>query len=251
MPSSAAEQTDGSAWVAGADGFRDGWVVVLYRPDTGTTRYRTVDGVDALLTLPETPAVLGVDMVLGCPDTVEPGGRACDRAARQLLGHPRGASVFSPPAYDALQADTYGEAQRRNRASGPDAPGLSKQTYHLFPKMRALAAHVTPERQSRVREVHPELSFYAMNGDAPMADSKHSDTGRRARLDLLAAHGFPDVTNTVSSFARGAVGRDDLLDAHAACWTARRIHEGTAERCPPLSEDAPTNTRGVRMEIWR
>jgi predicted RNase H-like nuclease len=238
-------------WVAGADGFRDGWVVVLDRSATGTTRCRTVDGVDALLSLPESPAVIGIDMVIGCPDAAEPGGRACDRAARQLLGHPRGTSVFSPPAYDALQADTYDEAQRRNRASGPDAPGLTKQTFHLIPKLRALAEHVTPERQDRVREVHPELSFYAMNGETPMHDSKHTDAGRKVRLDLLVDHGFPDAAAAVEAFAGGALGADDVIDAHAACWTARRIHEGTAERCPPRSDEAPTNARGLRMEIWR
>jgi hypothetical protein len=42
-----------------------------------------------------------------------------------------------------------------------------------------------------------------------------------------------------------------VLDAHAACWTARRLHDGRAERCPPRSEDAPRTTRGLRMEIWR
>jgi predicted RNase H-like nuclease len=152
-----------------------------------------VDGVDALLTLPEAPAVLGVDMVVGLPDQAAPGGRRCDRAARQLLGRPRSASVFSPPAYGALSAETYDEAVRRNRASGPDAPGLSKQTFHLFPKMRALAAHMTAARQDRVREVHPELAFYALRGGAPMAESKHTEAGRDARAALLAAHGFPNV----------------------------------------------------------
>ena len=238
-------------WVAGADGFRDGWVVVLHRSATGTTRCRTVDGVDALLSLPESPAVIGIDMIIGCPDAAEPGGRACDRAARQLLGHPRGTSVFSPPAYDALQADTYAEAQRRNRASGPDAPGLTKQTFHLIPKLRALAEYVTPERQDRVREVHPELSFYAMNGDAPVAESKHTDAGRAVRRALLAEHGFADLDESVSALADGVLGADDVIDAHAACWTARRLHEGTAERCPPRSDEAPTNARGLRMEILR
>jgi predicted RNase H-like nuclease len=239
------------AWVGGVDGFRDGWVVVLHQPTTDTTRCRTVDGVDALFDLPEAPAVLGVDMVIGLPDRAEPGGRACDRAARQLLGHPRGASVFSPPARAALGAETYEEALRRTRASGPDAPGLSKQTYHLLPKMRALTEHMTPTRQERVREVHPELAFYALNGDAPVADSKHTEAGRNARIELLADHGFSDVEVTAAHLSGGELGADDVLDAYAACWTARRIHQGTAERCPPREDPAPRNDRGLRMEIWR
>jgi predicted RNase H-like nuclease len=243
--------TASDVWVAGADGYRDGWVVALWRPASGAVRRRTVEGVDALLALPEAPAVLGVDLPIGCPDAAAPGGRACDRQARRLLGHPRGASVFSPPAHDALQATTYEEALRRNRASAPDAPGLSKQAFHLVPKLRALTARMTPERQARVREVHPELAFYAMNGDAPVADSKHTEAGRAARLTLLAAHGVPDVAAAVEAMAAGPVGADDVLDAHAACWTARRVHEGTAERCPPTDEAAPRTARGLRMEIWR
>jgi predicted RNase H-like nuclease len=243
--------TDASLWVAGADGFREGWVVVLWQPAAGTTRRRTVDGVDPLLSLPEAPAVLGVDMVIGCPDAAVPGGRACDRAARRLLGHPRGTSVFSPPAYDALRADTYDEALRRNRASGPNAPGLSKQTFHLVPKIRALAERMTPRRQERVREVHPELAFYAMNDDAPVDDGKRTAAGRRARIDLLTAHGVPGVKAAVDTLPGGPLGADDVLDAHAACWTARRIYEGIAERCPPRNEQPPRNARGLRMEIWR
>ncbi|MCS3861722.1 putative RNase H-like nuclease [Salinibacter ruber] len=247
MPSS----TEPSAWVAGTDGFRDGWVVVLHRPRTGTTRCRTVDGVDALFDLPEAPSVLGVDMVIGLPDRAVPGGRTCDQAARQLLGHPRGASVFSPPAHAVLGAETYDEAQRRNRASGPDAPGLTKQAFHLLPKMQALAERMTPARQDRVREVHPELAFYTMNGDAPIADSKHTDAGRAARAALLATHGFSEIETVTDGLSGGPVGADDVLDAHAACWTARRIHAGTAERCPSKDAAAPRNDRGLRMEIWR
>jgi len=243
--------SDSAPWIAGADGYRDGWVVVLWQPATDTMRRRTVGGVEALLTMPEAPAVLGIDMVIGCPDVAVPGGRACDRAARRLLGHPRGASVFSPPAYDTLQADTYEDALRRNRASGPDAPGLSKQAFHLLPKIRALAEHVTPRRQERVREVHPELAFYAMNDDAPVAASKHTDAGRRARIALLTRHGLPTIEAAVDALPGGPLGADDVLDAHAACWTARRILEGTAERCPPQGEDAPRTARGLRMEIWR
>lgn len=236
-------------WVAGVDGCRNGWMVVLWHPSSASVRRRMVNTANALVHLPETPAIVGVDMVIGCPDAAEPDGRQCDRAARQLLGHPRGTSVFSPPAYDALWAETYEEAVRRNRASGPEAPGLSKQTFHLFPKLRELAECMTPPRQERIREVHPELAFYAMNGDAPVEASKHTDAGRARRLDLLSAHGFPDVRSVAEP--RGATGLDDVLDAHAACWTARRIHDGTAERCPPLPSPAPCNDRDLRMEIWR
>lgn len=238
-------------WVAGADGYRDGWLVVLWRPDTETVRCRTLSDTTLLFDLPEEPSVLGVDMVIGCPDRAQPGGRRCDREARQLLGQPRGASVFSPPAHAALETDSYADANRRNRASGPDAPGLSKQSFHLIPKIRALATYMTPARQAQVREVHPELAFFAMNGDTPVQASKHTDAGREKRTALLAAHGFPNVEQRRAQWTGPSLGVDDVLDAHAACWTARRIQVETAERCPPRDKRAPRNARGLRMEIWR
>ncbi len=240
-----------SPWVAGADAYPEGWVVVLWHTATEEVRRRTVPDVSALLALDESPSVLGLDMIVGLPDRAAPGGRQCDRAARQLLGRKRGTSVFSPPAHPVLGADSYDEAQRRNRASGPDAPGLSKQTYYLLPRLRAVARHLTPDRQAWIREVHPELSFYAMNDDTPLAESKHAPAGQQGRLDLLSRHGFSDLAEEDNAHADGTASLDDVLDAHAACWSARRLHQGTAERCPPVDADAPRNARGLRMEIWR
>lgn len=248
---STGESPTENVWLGGADGTPNGWIVVLASRNTGDVRCRTVPRTEDLFALPEGPAVLGVDMVIGCPDVAAPGGRCCDREARSLLGHPRSSSVFSPPAYGALSADTYDEAQRRNRESGPDAPGLSKQTFYLFPKIRSLAGSMTPDRQSQVVEVHPELAFYVMNGDRPVKRSKHTPSGLEERIDLLEGHGFPNLSARMGDLA-GTAGRPhDLVDAHAACWTARRVQEGTAERCPPLDVSARRNDRGLRMEIWR
>jgi len=245
--------TDANTWVAGVDGFRNGWMVVLWQPSTGDVRRRTVDDVEALVGMDEAPAMVGVDMVIGLPEAAEPGGRACDRQARTLLGRPRSSSVFSPPARAALEAGDYEEAQRLNRASGPRAPGLTIQAFHLLPKMKALDEALTPARQQRVREVHPELAFYAMNGDEPVVDSKHTEAGKEGRADLLAAHGFADVADATDRLAGGGLGADDVLDAHAACWTAHRILTHTAQRLPDVANDdeVPTDARGLRMEIWR
>lgn len=237
--------------MAGADGFRDGWVVVLWQHETDEIRCRSVGTVEELLHLEEKPLVLGIDMVIGLPDSAETGGRSCDRRARELQGHRRGTSVFSPPAYDALQADSYAEAQRLNRASGPDAPGLSRQSYHLLPKMRALAEAMSPDRQDGIREVHPELSFYAMNDDSAVDAGKHSRIGRAARVELLKLHGMPGIEDAIRRTPVATLGADDVLDAYAACWTAHRILGGDAERCPPRNQRAPRNGRGLRMEIWR
>jgi predicted RNase H-like nuclease len=223
--------------------------VVLHHQQSGRVRRRTEASLADLLACDEQPAVIGIDMVVGLPDRAERGGRECDRQARKLLGHPRGSSVFSPPVHAALRADSYDEAQNIQRASAEDAPGLSIQTYHLIPKLREVAACMTPGLQDRVREVHPELAWYAMNGETTVETSKHDAAGREVRVALLEDHGFPDAADAVDAYAGGDVGPDDVLDAHAVCWSAARIARGEAECLP--SGETPRNDRGLRMEIWR
>jgi len=247
------EPTRGDAsqerWVAGADGFNGGWFVVLRRPADGAIRRCRVASLDELLDVSEAPVYVGIDMVVGLPDRAERGGRTCDQMARSLLGHPRSSSVFSPPAHAALSAETYDEARTLHTGTAENAPGITIQAFHLLPKMREVDRVVTPERQKRIREVHPELAFYAMNGDAPVAASKHKPDGREIRVDLLTAHGFADMDAVVDKHRGQGVGVDDILDAHAVCWSAGRMLEGEAQRLP--AEDVPVNGRGRRMEIWR
>lgn len=238
-----------TGWVAGVDGCRGGWFVVLSRMDGRAVRHRRVDGFEALLTLPEAPRVVGIDVIIGLPDAPRQGGRACDRRARQLLGGARSSSVFSPPAYAVLDCATYAEALAVNRAHSPDGVGLSKQTFHLLPKLRAVAEHMTPARQKYMREVHPELAFFAMNGARPLAHSKHKAAGRHERITLLRAQGFDSVRAAIDEYAGADVGADDMLDAYAVCWSAQRMAQGTAVRLPAPAP--PRNARGLCMEIWR
>lgn len=238
-----------SAWVAGADGCRAGWFVVLRETSTGRVRRRVVPSFEALLAMSEAPVALAIDVIIGLPDAPRSGGRKCDRQARQLLGWPRSSSVFSPPAQAAIGCTSYDEALAVNRRHSSDGVGISKQTFHLFPKLRAVDAQMTPARQQRVREVHPELAFFAMNGEAPLRHSKHEDAGQRERVQLLRDYGVGNVEAAVETHAGRDVKRDDVLDAHAACWTARRLQQGTATRLPQGAP--PHNARGLRMEIWR
>jgi predicted RNase H-like nuclease len=229
--------------IAGVDGCRAGWVVALLDVVTGRTAFRVVPKFSDVLTLCEKPVVIGVDMPIGLLDAAERGGRACDRLARDLLGWPRRNSVFSPPVRGALAADTFPSACRLNRASSPLGIGISKQCFAIFGKLNEVDAAMSPAVQSRVFEVHPELSCTAMLAGKPMAYGKKTPSGRTERLGVLALTGLATTVPTVA----GATS-DDVLDALAACWTARRIHEGQAVRVP---HHPPVDARGLRTEIWR
>ena len=125
-------------WVAGVDGCRAGWVVVLRDRHVGTRLARVVSDFRAVLALPEAPAVIAVDVPIGLLAVATAGGRTCEVLARQLLGK-RASSVFSAPARPALAAFRAGGAYQvvssANRCGIASAPGISQQTFGILPKI--------------------------------------------------------------------------------------------------------------------
>jgi len=231
-----------SVWVAGVDGSKSGWFVVLWQPDTHAVRWRVVEDTADLFALAEQPEVIVIDMVLGLPSEAERGGRACDRAARKLLGWPRSSSIFSPPCRAALACTTYPEALAVNRASSAAHIGISKAASYRVPKIRALDA-CWP--QVGLYEGHPELSFYALNDDAPMPASKHKPEGRAQRQALLLNAGFDVVEEALANRPKG-VKPDDVLDAFAVCWSAGRVASGIAITLP---DHSPADALGRPMAV--
>ena len=78
-------------------------------------------------------------------------------------------------------------------------------------------------------EVHPEVSFRAMFG-APIPYSKKTWNGQMQRRQLLANVGL-ELPEQIEGDG-GTVPVDDILDAAAAAWTARRWTNGEAESLP-------------------
>jgi predicted RNase H-like nuclease len=234
--------------VAGVDGCKKGWVVVLVELNgeggVGSEECRVVSTFREVLDLSENPRYVGIDIPIGLPVNAVPGGRSCDREARRMLGRKRGSSVFAPPVRAVLSADSYEKASALNRSSSKHAIGLSKQVYGLVAKLREVHDAMSPDLQMRVREVHPEVSFTAMNDSRPLETSKRSAEGQEERVSLLEQH-FPKVRETLDSMKRGVLL--DAIDAYAAAWSAWRMARGKASYIP---QEPELDSRGLRMGIW-
>jgi len=162
------------------------------------------------------------------------GRRACDKAARKLLGQPRGSSVFPAPCRPALGAQTYAEASSINRQK--TTRGLSQQAWGIAPKIKQVDDAITSECQRWAFEVHPKVCFWALNQRRPMARNKKTKEGAAERLFLLRRV-FPQVETHLANRPRG-IGADDLLDAAAAAWTALRWYRNEAECvCTPEHDE--------------
>ncbi|MBF5082761.1 DUF429 domain-containing protein [Quadrisphaera sp. INWT6] len=232
--------------VLGADVWDGRWVGVvleegaapraLVAPTVAELVARAEDGGPPL-------AVVGLDIPVGLQDDAP---RAADLAARRVLG-PRASSVFATPVRAALVAPDHAEAVRVSRAA--IGAGVSVQAYGLRHRVlevdgwvRAVGAEGAGGR--RVVEVHPEVSFAAMDGGRPLAARKKSWAGAVRRRSLLAAHGvvLPDELGEA-----GAAAVDDVLDAAAVAWTARRVARGEARSLPDPPERTPD---GWDAAIW-
>jgi len=231
-------------WVAGADGYKNGWFVVLYEVRSGNVSCVAKQSFAEVLSLPQRPKVIAVDIPIGLLDAAQHGGRDCDMKARQLLRDRRSA-VFSPPVRAAICAMDYESAKRANQESSPSNIAISKQAHAISPKIYEVDVLMTRGMQDRIFEVHPEFCFLELAGH-PMKNSKKTEAGYRERKGFLP--GFREIIQQLEMQQPPKLKKDDVLDACAACWTAKRIHEKIAIRIP---SDPPIDSRGLRMEMWR
>jgi predicted RNase H-like nuclease len=228
--------------LAGVEPCRGGWLVASAKlqgiqlhpqePEIITTFTDVLDYKPAF-------QIIALHMPIGLPSAPSPGGRACDRDARKLLGWPRAGAILSPPVRKALKAKSYDDAWE---ISG----GLNAVSWLQMKWIREVDKEIAPYWQRTVFEVHPDLSFFQLNDDSPMSYGKRTTLGQKERRTLLEKR-MPGVDRILDMSLRG-VGPWQLLDAAADLWTARRIASRAVSRVP---EDPVWDDQGLRMEIIR
>lgn len=212
--------------VLGVDACRGGWVAL--RDDLAGFFGSTIGEVVAAAEQDAAVVtVVGIDIPIGLPTATE---RRADLLARRMVGR-RASSVFSTPVRAALQAPTHAEASAV--AASLTGRGISRQAYALGPRILDVDTWAR-SADLPVIEVHPEVSFATMAGH-PLAHGKKSWAGaeERRRLLVTSGVGLPGDLGPPGAVAAA----DDVLDALAVCWTARRYAEGRARCYPDEPED--------------
>jgi len=216
--------------VHGVDGCRKGWICVSLDLSTGELSAKVFKTAKALFK--DRPGPIGIDIPIGLPAATS---RKCDVAARRLLKVPRSSSVFPVPMRAALNPKfTYKAACDANEKQC--GKRLPQQSYAILPKIREVDRLLQKDAnlRKRVYEVHPEVSFYYWNEEKPMEYAKKSGFGFLERYKLVEKE-FPGAVLQIrEEHPRSAVADDDILDAIAAAWTARRINFGKKKyKCIP------------------
>lgn len=234
----------------GVDGCPAGWFGVGF-DRCGDHELRVFTSFYELLAHYVEARLVLVDIPIGLPEGPE--RRECDRQARKLLGR-RGSSVFpSPTRQTTEQAAASPEDYRaalavERRFAGK---GISRQAFAISPKiaevdavLRSRDAGMTPT----VREVHPELCFWALNDRQPMRSSKKRSAGVDERLGVLKnlePRSREIYEGAGFKFRRKIVGRDDIVDALVAALVARERFD----RLTSIPDVPPRDAKGLLMEM--
>ena len=219
----------------GLDGFSRGWVAVVLDESEQAISFHS-DISDALSGRFDRA---GIDIPIGM---TEDGERACDSLAREKL-RPHGSRVFTGARRwlwekfrDPDQANR--EALRRGQKR------VSRQLWHLGPKIMEVDAFLRAHRALDIREVHPELVFLRLNGSKPLPPKK-SEAGDALRRRLLKRAGFREIERWLAEVRIGTgAKRDDVLDACAVAIAAREPAGSLPEGTPRL------DAYRLPMHIW-
>jgi predicted RNase H-like nuclease len=125
---------------------------------------------------------------------------------------------------------------------------MSSQAWGIVPKIREVDTLLrqNPQMAPKIREVHPEVSFFHMNRHSPLPDGKKTGAGQARRLNLLQPHFGSFVNSALEAGKQPGCANDDILDAFAAMWTAERIVRGTASQ---IAHPPRVDSFGLSMEI--
>lgn len=232
-----------STIIAGVDGCKAGWLCLTKSLTTGSIHAHILRTIHDLLNLNPRPALAMVDVPIGLPDA---GSRECDLWARKVLRPPRASSVFPAPIRPILTAISY--LQACDIGARVEGRKLSKQTWAILPKIREADEFLRSDatRTTWVREIHPEVSFWAWNENQAMAHGKKTLNGRMEREALVRPFFGEAYTTAQASLPRSQYSNDDLLDAFAALWSGERLFHGKAITLPA---NPPIDSFQLRMEI--
>ncbi len=233
----------------GVDGSPDGWIAVWYDSD-GYAGARLYDSVGSLWAEhADSAETVLIDVPIGLREQSS-AKRACDDTARTLLSPVRHSSVFPVPVRAAVHEDSYESAKRTQEQLTDGSLGV--QSWNIADNIAELDTFLRQHRETAVgtvREAHPEVCFWALNGESP---AEYSKTGQPAagfweRIDILERFDEAVVSHVRSAGTNidATVGNDDIVDAFALALTA----------CPAtgqlqtLPDEPPEDERGIPMEM--
>lgn len=212
----------------GVDGCRAGWLAITLAPDN-RWEVNIFNIFSQLWDRFSAASLILIDIPIGLrqgnPEkgSIERHERRCDKEARKLLGPKRRSCVFRVPCRPAVYLSSYDDAIVQNEKL--TGTRIFRATWNIVGKVREIDEFLLSNHQVRgsIREMHPELCFWSLNGCQPLRYSKTKENGYLERFKLLQSV-YPQseaiIDYTLSNYLRKQVKKDDILDALCGAITA-------------------------------
>ena len=217
--------------IIGIDGCKSGWFSVWENQDK-SIHSSVFSNLNELKNFfkNESQLIIGIDMPVVLSEVIP---RQADQLARKLLSK-KASSVFTAPTPEMLNQPNYEKASLvSKRLFGKS---MSLQSWYLFPKIKDVQTMIHHE-DMQIYEIHPELSFRAMNNEQVILESKKTLEGFALRNSLLSMHFKNFIFEEIRrQYARKDVMDNDILDALAVLWSAKRIQSNQASFLPQAPE---------------
>ena len=217
--------------IIGIDGCKSGWFSVWENQDK-SIHSSVFSNLNELKNFfkNESQLIVGIDMPVVLSEVIP---RQADQLARKLLSK-KASSVFTAPTPEMLDQPNYEKASLVSKKLF--GKSMSLQSWYLFPKIKDVQTMIHHE-DMQIYEIHPELSFRAMNTEQVILESKKSPEGFAIRNSLLTMHFKNFIFEEIRrQYARKDVMDNDILDALAVLWSAKRIQSNQASFLPQAPE---------------
>ena len=214
--------------VIGIDGCKAGWIIAKTLENESIS-FQIIKNLNDVYLEGINVSHIGIDIPLQLSHT---GKRFAEIEARSLLKN-RACTIFTPPTLNALRAKNYMDACEVN--FNECGKRISKQSWNLFPKIKEAQEFLDNKSINKLRvfEVHPELSFMAMNDMSLVQASKKTDIGREIRIKLIQKF-FPKFSfeSVRNEYKKNQALDDDILDSVSVLWSTQRIVDNIANFVP-------------------
>lgn len=227
----------------GIDGCKAGWFYVGIN-ENDQYRFGIVSAFNEILQIVDQSVQVLVDIPIGLRER-DLKERLCDLEARKILGN-RKSSVFPPPSRPALAFSDYKQASQINfQYTGRK---LSQQSFAISKKIKEVDdLIINTKMQGKIREMHPEVCFWALNNYQSMNFNKKKVDGLEERKRILKKY-FSITNNLIeearSNYLKKDLATDDILDALIGAVSARFY-----KNLRQLPDHPEKDAKGLKMEI--
>lgn len=255
----------------GVDACTGGWVSVGLNRG-GEYELKAFFFFDELLAYFESAKLILVDIPIGLFQGA--GRRMCDKDAKTKLGKIKDSVFWTPTRQIANWLEqlpleqppqsysaAYKAARKYELKFTDNKQSMSSQAFGILPRI-AEVDKVMLERKRKgetipkIREVHPEICFWAMKGRKELLHKKNEKdgTGIKERIDILKSIEISSLNaqNLIDDghirFCWRGVGDDDILDAFAAAATAYHVSLNP-DQFQTLPANPPKDAKGLSMEM--